>query len=220
MRPAVVVGAVGLVVSALALSSPPTSVADVTAGPTGAGDPLAVYFRHDAVGRNMRHLAATTCGTERWSVKTATDDDRHRIHLHADDVTIRYLLHRDEPATKPQTSRVAPVELHTYRVQAHLKEYVREDDGDYHLVLADGRNRHIVVEIPDPSCVGLISPVKPDIRKARNRFNNHYTATTSFQSVNRRVIIKGIGFFDFYHGQTGMAPNNLELHPVTGIRFP
>jgi hypothetical protein len=26
------------------------------------------------------------------------------------------------------------------------------------------------------------------------------------------------GFFDYQHGQTGVAPNAIELHPVLGFR--
>jgi hypothetical protein len=33
------------------------------------------------------------------------------------------------------------------------------------------------------------------------------------------VIITGVGFFDFYHGQTGVATNGIELHPVIDIQF-
>jgi hypothetical protein len=33
------------------------------------------------------------------------------------------------------------------------------------------------------------------------------------------VTIQGLGFFDFAHGQDGVAPNAIELHPVTGIAF-
>ena len=156
----------------------------------------------------MRSLATTSCGTERWSVKTMTDDDRGQVHLHAKSVSIRFLRHRDEPSYKPQTSRASRVELHTYQVRATLREYVREDDGDYHLVLKDGHGRSIIAEIPDPPCVGHISPVKPNIRAARRHFESHYEATTGFKFTHRRVIIKGVGFFDYYHGQTGMAPND------------
>jgi hypothetical protein len=28
-----------------------------------------------------------------------------------------------------------------------------------------------------------------------------------------------LGFFDFAHGQDGVAPNAIELHPVISIRF-
>jgi hypothetical protein len=33
------------------------------------------------------------------------------------------------------------------------------------------------------------------------------------------VRVTGIGMFDFLHGQTGVAPNGIELHPVLNIVF-
>jgi hypothetical protein len=33
------------------------------------------------------------------------------------------------------------------------------------------------------------------------------------------VRVTGVGFFDFLHGQTGVAPNGIELHPVLKIEF-
>ena len=216
--------AVGLAVSGLGLASPgfatsrqPSSVVD--AGRWVSDDPLAVYFRHDAVGRAQLKLALSACGTERWSVKTAADDDRHRVSTTPRDVSIRYLRARPTPSYRPQTSRVAPVELTTYRVHARLVEYVREDDGDYHLVLADRAGRTIIAEIPDPSCVAKISPFKAAIRAARSRMDGRFSVTSDFKPAGSRVVVTGIGFFDYFHGQTGMAPDDLELHPVTALRF-
>jgi hypothetical protein len=196
----------------VAAAAPPAGLAAV--------GPLDLYFRADAVGRTMQALAITTCGTERWPVKTVTDYDRLRVHLHPDDVSIKSLRGQPGPTTKPQANRAGPVERHTYRVHARLVDYVREDDGDYHLVLRDKQGRTIVAEIPSPSCVGSISPVKRASRIARQRMDGHYAVTTAFKTADRRVVVKGVGFFDFQHGQTGMAPNGLELHPVTGLRFP
>jgi hypothetical protein len=33
------------------------------------------------------------------------------------------------------------------------------------------------------------------------------------------ATLTGVGFFDFIHGQTGVAPNGFELHPVLSICF-
>jgi hypothetical protein len=33
------------------------------------------------------------------------------------------------------------------------------------------------------------------------------------------VTVTGVGFFDRIHGQTGVAPNGIELHPVLDIQF-
>lgn len=211
---------VGVALVALALCSPGIAAASRPVKlAASTDDPLAVYFRHDAVGRAQLRLALSACGTERWTVKTATDDDRHHINTKARDVSIRYLRKRTTPSYRPQTGRVAPVELTTYRVHARLVEYVREDDGDDHLVLQDKAGRTIIAEIPDPTCVAHISPVKAAIRTARDHMTARYNVTSDFTFTNQRVIVKGVGFFDYFHGQTGMAPNDLELHPVTGLRF-
>jgi len=216
-RAAALVGA-GFTVVALSFGSPGFAASHTTSRPT-TDDPLAVYFRHDSVGRAQLRLALSACGTERWTVKTAADDDRQHVVTQPRDVSIRYLRTRHTPSYKPQTARVSPVELTTYRVHARLVEYVREDDGDYHLVLADRRGRTIIAEIPDPACVAKISPVKAAIRSARSHMDAHFSVTSGFKTANSRVVVRGIGFFDYFHGQTGMAPDDLELHPVTGLHF-
>jgi hypothetical protein len=33
-----------------------------------------------------------------------------------------------------------------------------------------------------------------------------------------RARVTGVAFFDFDHGQTGVAPNAIELHPILGFR--
>lgn len=32
------------------------------------------------------------------------------------------------------------------------------------------------------------------------------------------IQVSGVGFFDELHGQTGVAPNGIELHPVLSIQ--
>jgi hypothetical protein len=32
-----------------------------------------------------------------------------------------------------------------------------------------------------------------------------------------RAEVTGVAFFDFQHGQTGVAPNGIELHPILGF---
>jgi hypothetical protein len=212
---------VAVVVACIAgLTAPVTTHAAVARDSDSLSDPLGVYFRHDDVGRTQTALVLADCGTERWTVKTVTDDDRRELVPGVHDTTLRALRHRPTPASRPATGRVGPAETKTFRVHARLREYVREDDGDYHLVLSDRAGRRLIAEIPDPTCVGRISPVRRAIRTARAEIDARYDVTSGFKSTNRRVVVRGIGFFDYFHGQTGMAPNDLELHPVVGIRFP
>jgi len=51
------------------------------------------------------------------------------------------------------------------------------------------------------------------------KFNAMFTANTSFQFANVPVQVTGVAMFDFLHGQTGVAPNGIELHPIIDIVF-
>src|SRR5260221_2717633 len=77
----------------------------------------------------------------------------------------------------------------------------------------------MIVEIPSPSCVGASSPFTQAIAKVRATFDGKLRATSSFQSVSIPVKVTGVGFFDRIHGQTGVAPNGIELHPVLDLVF-
>src|SRR5262249_3031616 len=94
-----------------------------------------------------------------------------------------------------------------------------EGDSDYHLVLRDSSGRTLIGEIPSPSCVGASSPFRSMIQSSRAQFDAQFTATGSFQTADIPVRIKGVGMFDFLHGQTGVAPNGIEIHPILDIGF-
>jgi len=64
----------------------------------------------------------------------------------------------------------------------------RQEDLDYHLVLQSG---------------------------TRTMMPRRLVSLQSRGSGRARVV--GIGFFDYNHGQTGLAPNAIELHPVLGF---
>ena len=57
------------------------------------------------------------------------------------------------------------------------------------------------------------------IAAVRTAFSQDYRVSTSWHYVHRTVDVRGIGFMDPVHGQTGVAPNGVELHPVIGITF-
>jgi len=202
----------------VAVTAPTTAVGAAARSTSGTrADAFAIFFRNDPTGDAARALAVRNCGTERWPVKTGTDSLRSQVNTHAHDATIRYLTRRPQPASRPQASRAAPYELRTYRLRTRLIEYVREADGDDHLVLRDSHGRTMIAEIPDPGCVGSISPFAAGIRRARRHMNAAFDVTSSFKHTHRRVTVRGVAFFDFSHGQTGRAANNIELHPVTGL---
>jgi hypothetical protein len=164
--------------------------------------------------------AFAQCGVERWSVKTGTDPDSGLVNLGAPtSTTIAALRARTAPNPIPSNSRVSPTETTLWVLNATLTKYKLESDSDYHLVLSDSAGNTMIAEIPLPSCVGSGSPFASGISHARAQFNAMFTATTSFKTTSTPVRITGIGMFDFLHGQTGVAPNGIELHPVIDIIF-
>lgn len=168
------------------------------------------------------HPYTTTgsCGVERWSVKTGTDADVGLINLNSTTpTTISYLAGLPAPSTLPANNRVQPTETTVFQINATLTEYKLEADSDYHLVMNDGAGHTMIAEIPDPACVGAGSPLLPGIQKARGEFDAKYTPTGTFASANVPVVLTGVGFFDFLHGQTGVAPNGIELHTVLDVNF-
>lgn len=123
------------------------------------------------------------------------------------------------PTKLPEGARVFPVETTVYAVDATLVAYAREDDSDYHLVLQDAAGRTMIAEIPLPACMGATGPFVEAVSNARREFDANLRATTKFKTATVPVRVTGVGFFDFKHGQRGVAPNAIELHPVVDIEF-
>lgn len=160
------------------------------------------------------------CGVERWSVKTGTDPQAPSINLSTYISSTIYNFHQStRPSSLPSNGRVSPRETNQYRLSGTLTKYVREADSDYHLVIKDGSGRTMIIELPASNCVGAGSPFGTGIARARSQFDAKFTATTSFKTTSTPVTVTGIGFWDYIHGQTGVAPNGIEIHPVLNITF-
>jgi len=166
------------------------------------------------------------CGTERWSVKTLSDSDAEKVNVNNRIVgTVHDLVSLPPPSQLPNDNRIAPVETTTYGVQARLVGFKKETDRDFHIVIADVQtNETMIVEIPDPQCAGVCaSQAKGLILQARNTFMKQCGVPTSqFKRLTSPLLIRvtGVGFFDFKHGQTGVAKNAIELHPVFRVELP
>lgn len=161
-----------------------------------------------------------SCGVERWSVKTGTDADAGLINLQSTtQTTIASLTSIPAPTTLPSNNRIQPTETTVFQLHATLTEYKLELDSDYHLILSDGSGNTLIAEMASPTCVGSSSVLLSGIQNARSEFDARYTPTSSFQAANVPVTVTGVGFFDFLHGQTGVAPNGIELHAVLDIQF-
>jgi hypothetical protein len=158
------------------------------------------------------------CGIDRWPVKTAADPDASLVSRQVVPTTIAYLRSIPAPRPLPQTTRIAPVEQTIYSVTATLIAFKADDDFDYHLVLSDDEGHTIIAEIPSVSCSSG-SVFAQDVASARSIFESKLAASAQFRTVAIPVEVRGVGFFDFLQGQRGVAPNGIELHPVTAISF-
>lgn len=148
-------------------------------------------------------LNVASCGVERWTVKTLQDRPRLRS---VETTTIAHLV--SLPAPRPLPGTRLPVERSVFRVVAAVTLVRSEDDGDLHLVLEDAAGRTMIAESPTRSCTGTATTYR----------RNQMEAARSKVRVCERASVTGVAFFDFRHGQTGVAPNAIELHPVLGFR--
>src|SRR3954454_20531840 len=143
------------------------------------------------------------CGVERWTVKTL--GDRPSL-LRSRRASIESLVGQATPEGLPQT-RLA-FERHIYRVTAAVTLVRPEDDGDFHLVLQDGAGRTMIAESPLASCG----------RSATAHRQRQIDAARARVRLCPRAEVTGVAFFDFQHGQTGVAANGIELHPILAFR--
>jgi hypothetical protein len=154
------------------------------------------------VGAEVAAPIRSLCGTERWTVKTL--QDRPRL-LSVQTTTLQFLVTRPAPHALPYTR--LPFERHVFQVTATVTEIRPEDDGDLHVILRDGRF-HMIAEAPSLGCISRAKLVRRVQMLAARRAVR----------VCRRARITGVAFFDYLHGQTGVAPNAIELHPILRFR--
>ena len=162
-----------------------------------------------------RFRPATGCGIERWAVKTLTDPGASRIRLIPRATTVA-TLGSIAPPVDP-TDRVAPTETSVYRLNnVRMTAFKQEADSDIHLALTDDHGNTMIAEFPAPSCD---TTAAPSFRSAMSKARQDFLAACgapgdAYKAVSGTATLSGVGFFDRIHGQRGVAPNGIELHPV------
>lgn len=166
--------------------------------------------------------ALGACGIERWAVKTLSDSDASRINFSPIPATIAALAGLAPHCGRASdTSRPYPEELSVFEVVGRVT-YVRlEDDRDYHLALVDPADgvSSIVVEVDDPGCVGDEAGYlgRTLLAGGRRSFDDLLVGRTLAGLIGQTVVVRGVGFYDQNHGQTGRSASCIELHPVLSI---
>lgn len=162
-----------------------------------------------------------TCGgDERWDIKTLTDADAKKVNFKADTVTIDFL--RTIIPDRKIGNKIPRfgIEFKTYVIKCDIREYRLEDDGDYHLVLVSLKdtNKTMIGEIPLTFCESVAkSKYTKKFETSRQYFE---TKVMSKKNKTKRgvYLIYGTAFYDKIHGQLGVAPNGIEIHPILSIK--
>lgn len=171
------------------------------------------------VAKSSQSSPAVHCGLWRWDVKTLTDPAASRVNFLPIAATVEQLGVLPVPGALGPTAPRFDQERQTYRVTTRLVKAKQEADSDFHLVIAGTSGNTMIAEIPSPDCANGNS----QIGKARADYIRNFgqPSRTRFTDVpgHPRVTVTGVLFFDEVHGQAGVAPNGVELHPVLAIKL-
>jgi hypothetical protein len=151
-----------------------------------------------------RAKAQLACGPvdERLAVKTLQDQP----HLLPNRMTtVKWLDHRTPPEHRKE-SRMA-FEYHVFTVVASVTAVHLEGDSDYHVLLKE-HGWPMITESPAPECTS----------RAKLYYRQLMARVHKIAHVCAKARITGVAFFDTEHGQTGVAPNGIELHPILRFR--
>jgi hypothetical protein len=182
------------------------------------------------------------CGQERWAIKTLTDSDADTVGNAApQNTTVTALIGETAPAKLTDTR--APLEKQRFHLSALIIGWKIEaasaaenfgkkpsalasvPDQDFHIVTADPNNtqNQMIMEVPDPQCEAVCtSKFLSQISQVRGEVSARLgTPADTVQPLPKPWLVEIIGpaFFDFSHGQDGLAKNCIEIHPVMEITF-
>lgn len=158
-------------------------------------------------------VVGVACGVERWSVKTLSDAEAWRVEPgNVVFTSIAALNAGPARCLSTPDRRSYPEEFQAFEVVGRVTRVRTEDDRDLHVVVADEAGNTVIAEVADPACSGAVSsPHLAALQAARRTFLALGVAE------GRRVRVRGVGFYDPPHGQSGMARSCMELHPVLAI---
>jgi hypothetical protein len=189
-------------------------------GVAGPAPNASAHLRAAAVGNNGSDYGYTGyCGVERHDVKDLTDGFVPGAPQDSSITALRAL-----PVPAGAAAGRTPPEQVVYRVAATAQAYKIEADSDVHLAIADPADPSatMIAEFPAASCLAQSSDA-PAIEAARAdmiaALGDPPTGTNYTDlSPAPCVTLTGVAFFDRIHGQRGVAPNGIELHPVLSFQ--
>lgn len=157
-------------------------------------------------------------GEENWKKKVMIDKDASSADSFYQETTIAELLKINTKLPQNKYGEDKPrmeIEKRLYKIRhCFITDVLRENDNDLHLVIEDGNGNHMIAEIPDATC--------PDAKKSEwsGNFEEVRGIMLKYANNYRHYLftVTGFLFVDKSHGQTGRAPNNVELHPIIELK--
>ena len=158
-------------------------------------------------------------GVERWAQKVLMDSLSKTINFNPIEITVEDFVNLTTPNPSTSMKRFAGVEDKTYKIIANITIKKEESDNDIHLVLSYGTNT-LIAEIPDPDCPDAKASLYASDYKTAHEFVEKNIGPGNMKNLVLPLFeVTGVAFIDSPHGQTGAAPNHLELHPILNIKF-
>jgi len=162
-----------------------------------------------------------TCTYDRFSVRTLTDVDAEKVNISPKIITIGQLMSFNQvfPVDKKfnKDARYGN-EFNTYQVYCKIKEYKKDNNGTYRMILMDLNDTAItmIAEIPNPNCDGV------SVSKFANSYGMTRTMFEKFISGDGHGVLSGtynmtgVCFFDKIKGDYS-APNGVCLSPIVDL---
>lgn len=164
------------------------------------------------------------CGIERWKIKTLSDADTAEIDFsNIKGSSVHEQVNLLRPFGKINARQ--PSEEEVYQIECFIIGFVKEKDHDIHIKVKDvNTDETMVIELVNPDCFDAKnSSHYHQFQEVYESFINNMGAPHStFKLLDTPTLISitGVGFWDFLHGQKGMAKNGREIHPVLSMIFP
>jgi len=166
-------------------------------------------------------ILGLACGIERWFVKTLADGNARQVNLsEVTRMSIRDLNALPAHCSGLPDRREFAAEYRTFEAVGRVTYVAYQDDRDYHIVLEDpsAPGYTIITELADTACQGAVmSPHLETLLTANASFKMLTGSRSPATLAGSTLRVRGVGFYDFNHGQRGRSMNCLELHPITGI---
>ena len=163
----------------------------------------------------------------RWKIRTGSDPTADTVKESPVRTTVEQLAAENRPAdmNNPkqvypayQNRRASPVEQTIFEVEADIVAHKMHLSGSYHLDLRGTTGQTMIANCIDPR-LAAGSRWEKEICDVRKKVEEKLRPLPTISRGNWRVRISGIGFFNQVHGQSGVAPNGLELTPVLSIEW-